>query len=81
MLFFLAQNSLIENDAPQDWSPAEVANWLILDGDDNAFTLPPNTIFSWISSSKYSFTQKDLNLHILYVLQARVSFYWGWFNR
>ena len=71
---FLAQNSLIENDVPEDWSPAEVADWLILDGCDNAFTLPPNTIFSWISSSKYSFAHKDLNMHILFILQASVSF-------
>jgi hypothetical protein len=85
----LAQNSLIESDIPQYWSPAEVANWLILHGDDNAFTLPPNTIFSWISSSKYSFSHKDLNMDILFILQAGLSisvsfpefFFWiGGFN-
>lgn len=58
-------------DFPQDWSPAQMAHWLIMDGDDNAFTLPPNAIFSWITASKYSFALKDLNSHILSVLQER----------
>lgn len=64
-------SSLNAKDFPQDLSPAQMAEWFILDGDDNAFTLPPNAIFSWISASKYSFAFKDLNAHILLVLQER----------
>ncbi|KAI5077208.1 hypothetical protein GOP47_0007032 [Adiantum capillus-veneris] len=63
--------SLSPQDFLQDCSPAQTAHRLMVDGDDNAFSLPPNTIFSWISASKFSLTSKDINKQILLILQER----------
>ncbi|MCO5548771.1 hypothetical protein L7F22_002233 [Adiantum nelumboides] len=62
---------LHSQDLLDDCSPAQTAHRLLVDGDDSAFSLPPDAIFSWISASKFSLASKDINKRILLILQER----------